>query len=84
MVGDLIAKKRKFYFSYEVLTAVDLDHILELLWDAPGLFFMLRYKENNVVKTARVYVGSIPTELHRGEKNSNWVWKNVTFDLIEQ
>ena len=84
MVGDLIAKKRKFYFTYDALTGNDLDVILSAIWDAPGLFFPLVYTENNVVKTATVYVGSIPTDLHRAGKTSNWVWKNVTFNLIER
>ena len=29
MVGDLIAKKRKFYFTYEAISGYDLDKILE-------------------------------------------------------
>ena len=84
MVGDLVAKKLKFYFTYEALTGEDLDVILSAIWDAPGLFFPLEYVENGVTKTATVYVGSIPTELHRAGKSANWVWKNVTFNLIEQ
>ena len=84
MVGDLIAKKRKFYFTYDALTGEELDNILFAIWEAPGLFFPLKYPENGVIKEATVYVGSIPTELHRAGKSSNWVWKNVTFNLIEQ
>ena len=34
------------------------------------------------LKTAKVYVGSIPTELAR--TGGNWVWKGVTFNLIEK
>lgn len=81
MVGDLIAQKQKFYFTYEVLTAKDLDIILGAIWSS-SIFFPLTYLENGVSKTKSVYVGSIPTELHRA--SGNWVWKNVTFDLIEQ
>ena len=84
MVGDLIAKKRKFYFTYEAITGDELDTILEAIWDSDDLFFTLSYPENGKQKTAEVYVGSIPAELHRAGKTSNWVWKNVTFNLIEQ
>lgn len=84
MVGDLIAKKRKFYFTYEAISGYDLDVILDEIWEAPGLFFPLEYEENGVTKTATVYVGSIPTELHRAGRTTNWVWRNVTFNLIEQ
>ena len=84
MVGDLIAKKRKFYFTYDAISGYDLDTILEAIWDSTTLFFPLEYLENGVSKTATVYVGSIPTELHRAGKTTNWVWKNVTFNLIEK
>lgn len=84
MVGDLIAKKRKFYFTYEAISGYDLDIILELIWETNKLFFPLTYVENGVSKTATVYVGSIPTELHKAGRTTNWVWRNVTFNLIEQ
>ena len=38
MVGDLIAKKRKFYFTYEAISGYDLDKILELIWETNELF----------------------------------------------
>jgi len=84
MVGDLIAKKRKFYFTYDAISGDDLDTILEAIWDSTTLFFPLEYLENGVSKTATVYVGSIPTDLHRAGITTNWVWKNVNFNLIEQ
>lgn len=84
MVGDLIAKKRKFYFTYEAITGEDLDNILEAIWETNKLFFSLKYKENGKDKSATVYVGSIPAELHKAGKTTNWVWRNVTFNLIEQ
>ena len=83
MVGDLIAKKRKFYFTYDAIKGGDLDNILEVIWETNELFFKLGYMENGVKKTATVYSGSIPTELHSA-KSTDWVWKNVTFDLIER
>lgn len=84
MAGDLIAKKRKFYFTYAAISGNDLDWILDLIWESDGLFFPLKYLENGVSKTVTVYVGSIPTELHRAGQTTNWVWKNVNFNLIEQ
>jgi hypothetical protein len=84
MVGDLVAKKRKFYFTYEAISGYELDNILDLIWETNELFFPLVYLENGTSKTATVYVGSIPTELHRAGRTTNWIWKNVTFNLIEQ
>ena len=83
MVGDLIAKKRKFYFTYDAIKGSDLDNILEAIWETDKLFFTLTYVENNVPKSATVYSGSIPTDLHSA-KGADWVWKGVSFDLIEQ
>ena len=83
MVGDIIARKRKFYFTYSAITAEDFDRILAAIWDSPSLFFPLQYTDGNKVVTASVYVGSIPSELHH-MSGSNVVWKNVTFNLIER
>ena len=84
MVGDLIAKKHKFYFTYDSISGYDLDIILEAIWDSNELFFTLSYPDNGVTKTVNVYAGSIPADLHRAGNTTNWIWKNVTFNLIEQ
>jgi len=84
MAGDLIAQKRKFYFTYDAITGHDLDTILDVIWESAALFFTLGYLENGTSKTAEVYVGSIPSELHRAGVSSNWVWKGVNFNLIER
>ena len=83
MVGDLIAKKRKFYFTYDSLSASDLDAILQAIWDSDSLFFPFTYTDRGTEYTYTVYVGSIPTELHY-MSTLNTVWKNVTFNLIER
>lgn len=84
MTGDLVAKKRKFYFTYEALSAQDFDNILDAIWTSNKLFFTLQYPYQGKVKSAVVYVGSIPSDLHHAGAKSNWVWKNVTFNLIER
>jgi hypothetical protein len=85
MVGDLVAKKLKFYFTYDAVTASDLNIILQAIWDSPTLFYPLEYPYNGNQLTASVYVGSIPSELHRANvDNDSWVWKGVTFNLIER
>lgn len=83
MVGDLIAKKLKFYFTYDAITASELDNILEAIWGTNSIFYTLQYVENGVTKSAIVYAGSIPTELHSA-KSKEWVWKNVSFNLIQK
>lgn len=83
MVGDLIAKKLKFYFTYEAITAEELDNILEAIWNTNSIFYTLQYVENGVVKSATVYSGSIPSELHSA-KSKEWIWKDVSFNLIQK
>lgn len=84
MTGDLIARKWKFYFTYDVLTGEELDAILEASFFTDALFFTLEYLHNGVSATAQVYIGSIPHELHHAGKTTNWKWKNINFNLIEQ
>ncbi len=83
MVGDLIAKKLKFYFTYDAITAEELDNILEAIWEINSIFYPLEYTYQGEKRRATVYSGSIPTELHSA-KSKEWVWKNVTFNLIEK
>lgn len=83
MVGDLIAKKKKFYFTYDSITAEELDAILAAIWDSSSLFFPFQYEDRGITRRATVYVGSIPSDLHYMSKK-NTVWKNVTFNLIER
>lgn len=82
MVADVIARKRKFSLTYNVITATELNKILGVIWENDSYFFAFTYVENGVKKSATVYPGSIPADLHRPE--GVWVWKNVTIDLIEQ
>lgn len=85
MTGDLIAKKLKFFFTYDAISSIELDAILEAIWNSDSLFFKISYPYQGTQKSATVYVGSIPSELHRGSNTSGeWVWKNVTFNLIER
>lgn len=85
MTGDLIAQKLKFYFTYEAISAPEFDKILEAIWDSKRLFFDLEYPYQGQQRRASVYVGSIPSDLHRGDMASaNWIWKNVNFNLIER
>lgn len=82
MTAEIVAKKRKFFFTYDAIDSRDLNVILDLIWESNKFFFDLEYVDNNQVKTAKVYVGEIPSDLHR--TGDIWIWKNVNFNLIEQ
>lgn len=84
MMMDLIAQKKKFYFTYEKLEMKDYDTIVDLLWDRGNVFFNFEYFDNNRTKRATVYAGSMPAELKKVWENGVCVWQNVTFDLVEQ
>ena len=82
MVMDFIAKKRRFNLQYEVISAKDMNTILDIL-DTEEMFHTLEYVENDVTKTATVYVGAIPSDKFRSETGS-WYWRNMNFALIER
>lgn len=84
MVMDLVAKKRKFLLRYAAISGKDLNTILSAI-DTNNMFMTFEYVENGVTKTATVYVGHIPSVLHRmAASGDHWYWKDVNFDLIEQ
>lgn len=81
MVIELIAKKRKFTFRYEVLSHIELRTLTNLI-DGTAMFFTLKYVEDNVTKSAVVYAGAVKkTPIRTGNV---WYYKDVSFDLIEQ
>ena len=88
MVGDFIAKKRKFYFTYEAISGWELDVILDAIWEPETMFFTLTIPVENATDDGyeeyTVYPGEIPMELHRASPMGNWVWKNVNFNLIQK
>lgn len=81
MVIDIIAKKRKFNFTYEVLSGAELEKIKSVI-DSMNPFVTLVYIENGVQKSAVVYRGAL--KYRRFRTDGVWYWKNVTFSLIEQ
>lgn len=82
MSMELIAQKRKFYLTWSAIDAKDVQTILDLIWHSRKVFFTFTYVEDNVTKSATVYAGSIPKELHRS--GDVWVWKDFSFNLIER
>lgn len=78
---DIIALKRTFAFSYDVMSGTELDTILELLYSFDA-FFTLEYDFNGEMKTATVYVGAISARKFR--TGSLWYWKDISFQLIER
>jgi hypothetical protein len=81
MVMDLIAKKKKFIFNYNVLSGKALQALLDLI-DTDKMFHEFTYEENGVLKTTTVY--SSPIKYQKFRTSMGWYWKNVSFSLIEQ
>ncbi|MBC7340946.1 MAG: hypothetical protein H5U02_00570 [Clostridia bacterium] len=81
MTMELVAKKRKFIFRYNVLSGSEVNLLLDIL-DSDAVFFTLEYPDRGGVATAIVYAGAINQRLFRTD--GDWVWTDVQFDLIEQ
>ena len=78
---DRIAGKKKFYFEYEALRGDDLDTIKDII-EGTTMFFTLTYYDNDVAKSATVYAGALEKTQFRTD--GKWVWKEISFDLIQQ
>ena len=89
MVMDFVANKLKFSFGYEAIDSRDMNTILDILWKQLAItrkcFVELTYYEDgsDAAQTATVYAGALPRKLHRGN-GKLWVWKDVSFSLIER
>lgn len=83
MTMELVAKKRKLFLEYDVLSGKDLEQIMSLI-DGEDMFFTVEYIENGVQKSFVAYVGEIERTMHRGGGLNGWYWTNVAFNFIEQ
>lgn len=83
MTMDLVAKKKKLFLDYEILSGKELDTILKQI-NGRDMFFNVEYVENGVTKSFTGYVGEIERTLHRSGNLSGWYWTDVSFNFIEQ
>ncbi|MNH36298.1 hypothetical protein D3C79_970730 [compost metagenome] len=82
MTMEIIAQKRKFSFSYEVMSGADMANIRNLLFNPKIPFFSFEYDDESGVQVAVVYSGAIKAIKFRS--HMGWYYKSVSFDLIEQ
>lgn len=87
MTMDFIALKRKFEFTYSSLESKEAAIIKKALWTdiavTRNCFVVLTIPTETGTEEITVYPGAIPLPLHRAD-SLNWVWKDVTFSLIER
>lgn len=87
MNGQILAVKHKLFFQYPTIMGRDLKVIYDILQSAP-LFHRVWYTLDGIAYTRYMYVGEMPRTLMRtgaGSGNqSNWIWKDVNFNLIER
>jgi len=91
MVGEQLGRERKLYFTYAAISAKDLQVILDAIFWNNGMFFPVEYIESEggsepIKRTMTCYVGEISQDLVRDNMKvgSQWVWKDVNFNLISQ
>lgn len=82
MTMELVAKKRKFEFSFDVLSSRFLSPILAVIDNPANMFFTFYYPDADGEHSCTVYVGDIAKIPWR--KGPTWYWKNVKFDFIEK
>jgi hypothetical protein len=79
---DLIAKKKKFIFKYDVLSGSELKTIADIV-DGDTMFFEITYIDDiGTVQSKTVYAGALKYFNFRSDQG--YYWKDVQFDLIEQ
>jgi len=79
---DLIAKKKKFTFKYDVLSGSELKTIADII-DGDTMFFTITYiDDNGTAGSATVYSGALKYNSFRSDQG--YYWREITFDVIEQ
>lgn len=78
MTMEIIARKLRFNFAYDILTQADVEKIMAATRTSGG-FFPLVYMDGCTQKTAIVYRGAVKRKYFR-----RGFWKDVNFALIEQ
>lgn len=82
-VADIVARKRTFVFNYTVITATELNKILDAL-DSVTFIHTLTYPESDGTTGSKtVYLdGEISGDLLRNDTAQ--LYKNIGFTLVEQ
>lgn len=87
MNGQVLGVKRKIFFTYDAITGAELRKIYNILLD-PVLFHTIVFVDDGVTYTKTVYPGDLDKTLHRTGRgsgdSSTWIWKDVSFNLIEK
>lgn len=81
MVMDYVGSKRKFFFTYAVISGKDLDFFVQQL-DGPRSFHKFEWVERGQSFSCTVYSGEL--NYTRFRMDGIEYWKDFTFDLIEQ
>lgn len=80
--GDYINKKTTFTLTYTAITTPEWYTIVDLLYEQPKMFYTMEIILDNIIRTYTVYPGALPSRLHM--TGGEWVWKNISFQLIEK
>lgn len=81
MCMDIIARKKKFKFKYDIISGVELKVILDVL-DSMYAYYDMKWCESGTYDECVVYPGAITYDRFRTD--GVWYYKNLNFDLIER
>ena len=84
MTMSFVAEKSTFQFVYDVIRYDVLQVILDIIEDFPTLFHTLSITENGVAVEYTVYAGAVTKIPFRTDNDGYWVYKDVSWQLIER
>ena len=79
---EIVAKKTKLTFKYDVLKGSELKTIADIVDGNTAFFDVVYMDDNGEVKTITVYAGALKYDNFRTVQGIYWT--NVAFDLIQQ
>lgn len=84
MTMSFVAEKSTFQFVYDAMKHSELQTILDIIHNFPDIFHTLNINENGVEAEYTVYPGAVTRTPFRTDNNGYWIYKDISFQLIEQ
>jgi hypothetical protein len=82
MMIEIVAKKTKLTFKYDVLKGADLKTIADIVDGDTAFFDAVYMDDNGEIKTITVYAGALKYVNFRSSQGI--YWREISFDLIQQ
>lgn len=84
MTMSFVDDKSTFQFAYDAMKHSELQTILNIIHDFPTMFHTLNINENGIETEYEVYPGAVTKTPFRTDNNGYWIYKDISFQLIER